>query len=384
MEPIDIKPLIRRRPRKQTGQYRETDAAFFIRFYRAGRRVEIKVADKSAQYQTRADVEHLITKLLAGDSSPNVSTIAGFVETKYLRFVEANRAAATAHGYRKIWEQVWKPAVGHKILATLPTVDVSTVLTALAERGRGSSAISHAKWFLSGVFEHAIATGVVQHNPCPHAQALCKVPRKKRQHEYSLHDMVKMLTVLELMDLRAAVAVALAYYAGLRPSEVRGLQWSDYDESAQTLQVRRSVWHNVVGDTKNISSARTVPYVLKPLRDLLEKMRALTGGQGYILPNEHHQPLDLDNLNQRVIAPALKRAGLEWHGYYACRRGISSQTTNSSGNVLNATRLLGHTTPITTLAHYTQAQVEQVKAALQAIEELALVTKDQVTNDTLK
>jgi hypothetical protein len=127
-----------------------------------------------------------------------------------------------------------------------------------------------------------------------------------------------------------------------------------------------------------------VPYVLKPLRDLLEKMRALTGGEGYILPNKRHQPLDLDNLNQRVIAPALKKAGLEWHGYYACRQGISSQTTNSSGNVLNATRLLGHTTPITTLLHYTQAQVEQVKAALQAIEELALVTKGSVTKDTLQ
>ena len=127
-----------------------------------------------------------------------------------------------------------------------------------------------------------------------------------------------------------------------------------------------------------------MPYVLKPLRDLLEKMRALTGGEGYILPNKRHQPLDLDNLNQRVIAPALKKAGLEWHGYYACRRGISSQTTNSSGNVLNATRLLGHTTPITTLSHYTQAQVEQVKAALQAIEELALVTKGSVTKDTLQ
>jgi integrase len=382
MEPIDIKPLIRRRPRKQTGQYRASEHAHFVRYYKDGKRVEVKVADRTVQYPDQASVQHLIDAVLRGDSAPNVSTVAGFVELRYLPFVEANRAAATAHGYRKIWEQVWKPAVGHKILATLPTVDVSTVLTELAKRGRGSSAISHAKWFLSGVFEHAIATGVVQHNPCPHAQALCKVPRKKKQHEYQLADMVKMLAVLELTDLRAAVAVGLAYYAGLRPSEVRGLDWSDYDEAAQTLQVRRSVWHNVVGETKNISSARTVPHVLKPLRDLLEKMRALTGGQGYILPNERHQPLDLDNLNQRVIAPALKKAGLEWHGYYACRRGISSQTTNSSGNVLNATRLLGHTTPITTLSHYTQAQVEQVKAALQQIE--TLVTKSSVTKDTLQ
>lgn len=38
-----------------------------------------------------------------------------------------------------------------------------------------------------------------------------------------------MLRVLEPLDLRAAAALALAYFAALRPCEIRGLTWADYD-----------------------------------------------------------------------------------------------------------------------------------------------------------
>ena len=186
MEPIDIKPLIRRRPRKQTGQYRETDSAFFIRFYRAGKRVEVKVADKSAQYQRRADVEHLITKLLAGDAAQNVSTITGIVQTeappvRRCRIVRPRQRT----DIEKFAERSGSPQ----------SVRISSSTFHRGRKHRAHRVGSTWPRFVGGltrqmvslgVFEHAIATGVVQHNPCRHAQPLCKVPRKKRQHE-SIH-----------------------------------------------------------------------------------------------------------------------------------------------------------------------------------------------------
>ena len=382
MEPVDIKKLIRRRARKQTGQYRETDSAFFIRFYRAGKRVEIKVADKSAQYQTRADVEHLITKLLAGDSSPDVSTLTGFVELRYLPFVAANKAAATVNGYRQLWEKNWRPVLGHKILATLPTADVSNVLTAMARNGHGASSLQHNKWFLSGVFEHAIATGVTTSNPVPGAQPLCKVARKKRQPEYALADIMKMLPVLEQVDLRAAVAVALAYFAALRPAEIRGLKWDDYSDGK--LHVRRSYWRGVEGQTKTAESAASIPVVIEPLRGLLDRLRALTGGQGFVLQNEHHKPLSLDRMNTYTIAPTLKASGLPWSGFYAARRGISSLVTDSSKNALNSTGLLRHSSPVTALQHYTRAQADSIKAALEHVEEMAEALAATPKDETLQ
>ena len=104
---------------------------------------------------------------------------------------------------------------------------------------------------------------------------------------------------------------------------------------------------------------------------MLERLGALTGKQGYIIQNANHLPLDLDSLNTRLIAPALKKAGIEWHGYYPGRRGISSLVTDTSKNALNSTGLLRHSTPVTALKHYTRAQKDSIKAALALVEEMA-------------
>ena len=66
-----------------------------------------------------------------------------------------------------------------------------------------------------------------------------------------------MLAILEPLDLRAAVAVALAYFAALRPAEIRGLQRTDYDGTDE-LSIKRSVWRNK-GETKTEESAGNVP-----------------------------------------------------------------------------------------------------------------------------
>ena len=184
------------------------------------------------------------------------------------------------------------------------------------------------------------------------ASRLIKIARPEKQTEYSLETILNMLRILEPLDLRAAVAVALAYFAALRPAEIRGLQWIDYDGAE--LNIRRGVWRGIVGETKTEDSAATVP-VIEPLRSLLAKLRAETP-DGFMLQSTSGKPLSLDSLNYRVIAPAMKKAGIDWRGYYPGRRGVSSKVTDTSKNALNSTGLLRHSTPITALKHYTRAQ----------------------------
>jgi integrase len=386
MEPIDIRPLIRRRPRKQTGQRIETDAAFFVRYYVNGKRKSVKIADKSAQHRTWADVEHLVAALLKhsqDDTTPKIHTVQSFVETFYLPWVNQHKAPSTAYGYEKVWRK-WKTSgIGGKILATLQTSDVSAVLTSMAQAGLSAATLGHTKWFLSGVYDYAVKTGIVKENPAADAGWLCKVARKEKQPEYSLSDVTAMLRVLEPVDIRAAVAVALAYFAALRPAEIRGLRWEDYEGTH--LHIRRSYWRNVPGDTKTPESADSVPMAFATLRDILERLRKLTGGQAgtYILANEQHKPVSLDSLNVRVIAPTLKASGIAWHGYYPCRRGISSLITKITGSPMVASRFLRHRNLLTTIGFYTQVQMDALIAGLAAVEVKAEAEKGG-TKETLQ
>lgn len=377
-------------PRKQKGQRIETASAFFLRYYttveQSGQSVRkqqcIKLADKSELYRTWEDVEPLIEKELekvnsGADIAVDQLSITDFIEQHYLPWCEQNKSAVTANSYKKVWENYWKQRIGKIALVNLTTPQVTKVLTDRAKAGLGSRTLSHAKWMLSGVYMHAIALGVVRSgaNPVPDAKWLHKTARPEKQAEYSLETVLAILRVLEPLDIRAAVAVGLAYFAALRPAEIRGLKWEDW--RGDELDVKRSVWRNKIGETKTEGSAASVP-VIEPLPTLLGRVKEFyaqegcsTGPQAYILQNAKGNPLSLDSLNYRVIAPALKKAGIQWRGYYPGRRGISSLVTDTSKNALNSTGLLRHSTPVTALRHYTRAQADSIRAAMEEIEQKA-------------
>jgi integrase len=374
--------LKRNRLRKQKGEIMETATAFFGRYYHTtedGKRRQkaVKLADKSDLYRSRVDVQPLMNNLMravnaAAEIVSPQQPLEEYIENLYLPWVEANKSAATANGYKQIWHHYLKPTLGKTPLTSVQTVQLTTVLTKHAKAGINSHTLSHIKWFLSGVYVYAISNGIVSKNPAPAAKWLVKVARPRKQMEYSLDSILTMLRILEPIDLRAALAVGLAYFTALRPAEIRGLQWADYDGAE--LNIRRAVWRDVVGEPKTQDSAATVP-VIEPLKSLLEKMRTQSA-DGYIVQSESGKPLSLDSLNVRVIAPALKKAGIMWRGYYPARRGISSLVTDSSKNALNSTGLLRHSTPITALKHYTRAQKDSILTAMETIaEQAAEITK---------
>lgn len=365
-----------KRTRKQTGQFIETNSAFLLRYYATTvtgerKKITVKLADKSDSIRTRADVEHLIEKELAkanGATEAAKWSVEDFIEQKYLPWVTDNKAAVTAYSYKRLWEGRWKNHIGKIALDGLQTAEITRILTAYAKEGYSGRTLSHIKWFLSGVYDFAIAQGVAKENPAFAAQWLCKVARTEKPSEYSLAEVRAMLAILEPIDIRAAVAVALAYFAALRPAEIRGLKWEDYN--GEELQICRSVWRQHVGETKTEGSAASVP-VIEPLRGLLERLGTKYGRGGYILQSANHTPLDLNSLNVRTIAPKLKAAGIAWRGFYPGRRGISSLVTDTSKNALNSTGLLRHSNPVTALKYYTRAQKDSIRRALEHVEELA-------------
>jgi integrase len=374
---MDIAHLLKsnRKSRKQTGQRFETDRAFFLRYYHTeqdGKRKQkaVLLAYKTDMYRSWVDVEPLIRRELERvntDGQPTSSgrtTLAEFIEGSYLPWCKANKAASTANGYERVWEKDWKDHIGGIALTDLQTAQATAVLTKHAKDGKGSRTLSHIKWMLSGVYVYAVAEGIVPKNPVPEAKWNVKVARSKSQTEYSLDTVMRMLQILEPIDIRAAAAVGLAFFAALRPSEIRGLQWDDYDGSE--LHIKRTVWRNTIGETKTEGSAASVP-VIDTLKGLLEKLRAQSAG-GFMIQNHRGRPLDLNSLNWRLIAPAMEKAGIEWRGFYPARRGISSLVTDSSKNALNSTGLLRHSTPITALKHYTRAQKDSILAAMETIE----------------
>jgi len=70
---------------------------------------------------------------------------------------------------------------------------------------------------------------------------------------------------------QARVTLGLTYFAGLRPSEVRGLKWADYDPRSRQMLIHTSVWKQTVNEPKTEEASALVP-VNQPLADLLGEL----------------------------------------------------------------------------------------------------------------
>lgn len=236
------------------------------------------------------------------------TSLADYVSQQYMPWIKENKAPSTVRGSIQIWAAYIEPRFGKISLVDLRTEKITELLDSMAKQGFGTRTLSHTKWLLSGVYEYAINRGVVHNNPVTKAKWLVKAKRPKAKIEYSLTQVLDMLRVLEPVDLRATVAVALCYFTSCRPSEARGLRWEDW--RGEQLDIKRAVWRTHVGDTKTEGSAATVP-VIEPLKSLLARLRAqqLNPNSGYMLRNYAGKSLNLDSLNVRIIAPTLKKAG---------------------------------------------------------------------------
>ena len=172
-----------------------------------------------------------------------------------------------------------------------------------------SGPLRHLKWFAVSVFNLAAQLDAFNpnlKNPFSDVE-IPKTQRKSAPTRYAtLDDIVSMINILEEP---AATVVAVAAFSGLRKSELQGLRWEDL--KGNELHVQRTAWRttDVQEQTKTEASAAPVP-IISELAKYLEVHRksSLGGWIHFRRAEESPIPLDLHNMANRVIRPALRES----------------------------------------------------------------------------
>lgn len=155
------------------------------------------------------------------------------------------------------------------------------------------------------------------------------------------------------------------YNLRLSLSELRGLEWGDYDPDAKVIHVERKMWHDTVGQPKTEKRKGSVP-VIPHLAQYLDEHRQDTG---WILADELGKPLNLDWLTKSVVQPAVKTAGITWRGWHAFRRGLATNLDRLgiADTVIQA--ILRHSSVTVTRQSYIKEVREDVVAAMGRLEQ---------------
>jgi integrase len=321
-----------------------------------------RLAPAGVEYRTVASVRHLAAEILAPLNTrlarPESSqTVISFIEDVYLPYCKANLRPSTHYGYKFIAGML-KRHLGSTKLREFGPMEGERVLADFAtEKPRAQTMLKNVKGFLSGVFRYAVRNGVLQFNPMRET-VLPKGGRPaKDEAAYTVKEIKAMLKVV---PEPARTAILVAALTGLRRSEIRGLRWADF--TGDELTVRTSVWGSHVGPTKTVASGATIP-VVPMLRKALEAHHK-TGTSEFIFVGGTGKPLVLPNVTRREIVPALKLAGIPWHGWHAFRRGVATTLYNLGVADKTIQRILRHANVAVTQRHYIMTNTEQAEAAM--------------------
>ncbi|HXO33547.1 MAG TPA: tyrosine-type recombinase/integrase [Candidatus Acidoferrales bacterium] len=323
---------------------------------------QVKKSGLLAQYRNDLDTLQMTPSMM--------QTVNAFVENTYFPRKKETLKPSTLIGYKDFFRRNLKPAFEGLRMHEMRLHIAQQILDGIAKDNPHLSpgAIKHLKWLGVAIFEFAAQQGAFNpdaRNPFSNV-AIPKTQHKSQPTRHAtLEDVVAMIGVL---DEPAATVVAVAAFSGLRKSELQGLRWEDLKDGV--LHVRRTAWRttSVSETTKTEASQAPVP-VIPVLAKYLATHRNGAPADGFIFAGpKMGKPLDLHNLANRVIRPALKNADIPWCGWHGFRRGLATTLYELGTEARTRQAILRHANVAVTEKHYTKSVNAVSLAAMRKVQ----------------
>lgn len=288
---------------------------------------------------------------------------------------------STLYSARPVCKHIYEEFHGQYMKEITPTV-VSSYLARLRDQGYAKGTLRNHRTILSGIVKHWVVYfggnfDSVAYAPMPSGTRL-----KERQPP----------TEAQLAAVKAhpggfGLAAWVFLYTGCRLGEAIALQWQDIDFGAGVVHVTKSVWWSnnipMVQPPKTPSAVRDVPLLL-PLRDLLLKRQ---GKPGEYIFSGLPRPLTRSEYRSawtgyfRELGFAELRTGYaqpRWESQVTAhqfRHAMASLLYEAGIGEMEAQRILGHASIVTTRAVYTHLRQAQLKAAADKLNAFLVVER---------
>jgi integrase len=361
---------------------------------------QLAPAKGTTKEKARELAKPTLTKVNQPRHAPETAvSLEDFVERVYLPRMEQQKRPSTVKGYRDIWQNHLKARSKGLWMRDIRTCDVQQILDEIADLGLlGSNSLRHIKSQISGIFSYAKQQGYFDGENPARNSAIPQVRPSEETYAYSLEE---ILQILALLPEPAATVFAVAAFTGARRGEIRGLLWESYRDGE--IQITRSIWRGYITEPKTRKSRGAIP-VIAPLARRLETHRIRCGNRisGPMFPNLNGSPMDLGNVLNRVILPALNRCAIcgrqkgecgkpkkslhsipdhlferdvsrpEWHGWHAARRGLGTNLYRLGVPEKTIQAILRHANVSTTNTYYIKSAADDTRAAMAKLESLVI------------
>lgn len=314
--------------------------------------------------------------------------------TRYVgRWLEQRDPREPAAGVRQLRWTTWSgyesrmrrhvlPSLGATRLSRLTPDGIRQMLARLAGSGLSPTTVACTRDTLATILERAVKDRVLAYNP---AHAVDSVQRSKRPTFTLTAEQAAAFIRAATGDAYEGVFV-LALHAGLRQSELLGLEWSDVDLDRATLTVRRSL-ARVKGqglqlvEPKTKASAATIPLTARAVGALrAHRDRVLASHRlpvGLVFTTELGTAVSASNLLRRHFYPIAARAGIPTRTqadgspalrFHDLRHACGSLLIQAGVRPKDVQAILRHSKVATTMDLYVHADDEDLRGAVASLD----------------
>lgn len=313
-------------------------------------------------------------------------TVAEIV-TEYIARGEHRWSTNTVATYRLLAKQHITPHIGTLRIVTLTTRQVQHWLDTLTskrirhpkgeKRELSPAVIENARTVLSGACKEAMQLGVIPANPVSGTRA----PSRQRSLKviWTAEDIRAVLSVVAADPLyRAYYLVALT--TGMRPGELRALQWHDIDTNegiitCQRTMTRTADYKHMIGDSTKTGRARSIAVPASTL-EALKKWRRTQNERRLQADAWHDLDIVFDRgdgnpLAQQSVAThhriVCEKAGVDRCRLHDLRHTAATMMLRNRVHPKVVSEILGHSSISTTLDIYSHVDVDMQRLATDAI-----------------
>lgn len=337
---------------------------------------------------TKGEAQEKLKELQSQDLSANLEAVKKFTVAEYLdHWLSVHEVRPTTrHQYKQVIDNHIKPHIGGVKLAKLSPSQVQ-VLYSILKKGNSKRAPSLVHAVLSAACNRAIRWGYLRASPC---SGLDKPVQPKREvATYGLAECLKFFAAAK--EDRFHALFVLAACTGARQGELLGLQWSDVDLQAGTIQIRRGLIEIAgkfsLGEPKTAKSRRLIHIVpiaaeaLKAHRKIMaqEHLKALMETESKEPKRDFaNTPVFCDqdggwmrksNLTRRHFKPAIERAQLPDIRFHDLRHSAATMLLEQGEHPAVVAAILGHGSVMLTLNTYSHVTPALGKDAINRLGE---------------
>ena len=250
------------------------------------------------------------------------------------------------------------PSLGSKAISAITAPEVLAALRSLESRGKLAT-VHRVRQLAGRVFKYAIATGRAMHNPA--ADLTGAVASSKTTNRAAITEPRRVGELLRAIDgyigrgqASAEYALKMLPYVFVRPGELRGAQWSEFD-------LDRAEWRIPAARMK-MREQHIVPLAPQVV-DLLRQLHSINGAGLYLFPGlgTSDRPISEATLNSALRRLGYSKDQMTAHGF----RAMASTLLNELGFPSDVIELqLAHRQRNKVQAAYNRAQRLQERRKL--------------------